>query len=232
MKANFVAGFPKVASQIQSDMLEKLLSLDKPLSADLKNPISFSFLKEAAPNFPQPSVYVGGTAYNWFPAWREIPTTTDAEGSPSLPARTAGYKFSSIEEADIVFALLCSSLGYWWWAISSDGFNLKKWLLTRFPISIGLLSSNAKRDLAKLGAELRESLRKQYVYKDNQGRIGNFYLPGCYETVEKIDAALVRHLEPLLTTAALMDIREFNQTFSRASSGNSEENESDEADTE
>jgi hypothetical protein len=49
---------------------------------------------------------------NWFPAWRDIPKTTDMDGKPSLPARTAGYRFRTADEADIVFALLCSSLGF------------------------------------------------------------------------------------------------------------------------
>jgi hypothetical protein len=101
----------------------------------LRHSLPFSTLAAAAPDFPDNSVYIGGLAYNWFPAWRTIPQTTTADGEPSLPARTAGYRFATESEADAVFAMLCSSLGYWWWATASDGFNLKKWLLDRFPLS-------------------------------------------------------------------------------------------------
>lgn len=36
--------------------------------------------------------------------------------------------------ANVIFAMLCSALGYWWWVTASDGFNLIKWLLDRFPL--------------------------------------------------------------------------------------------------
>ena len=108
------AGIPKVASQIQADVLKRLLQVKSPLAMDLLRSVPFNELANSAPTFPQPCVYVGGTAYNWFPAWRDIPETTNMDGDPSLPARTAGFRFSNEEEANIVFALLCSSMGYWW----------------------------------------------------------------------------------------------------------------------
>ena len=150
-------GIPKVASQLQADTLHSLLAMDTTLGQDLTRSISFTALADSAPNFPAPCVFVGGTAYNWFPAWREIPETIKLDGSSSLPARTAGYLFRSNQDADIVFALLCSSLGYWWWAVASDGFNLKKWLVQRFPIAIESLNDAGKNELAKLGLALGRS---------------------------------------------------------------------------
>jgi len=215
--------FSKVASQIQADTLQQLLKINKPLAVDLTNSISFTKLKESVPDFPQPCVYVGGTAYNWFPAWREIPETTDALGNPSLPARTAAYKFSNVEEADIVFAILCSSIGYWWWAVASDGFNLKKWLIQSVPISTIMIPESGKRELGKLGSQLKSNLRKQYVYKDNQGRIGNFYLPACSEDIRLIDEALTRNIT-YLSHEFMHDIAEFNRVFSGSSIQSLEDN--------
>jgi hypothetical protein len=215
IQADLSIGIPKVASQIQADTLSKLFDVLKTLAADLTQSIAFSTLVSAAPQFPQPCVYVGGTAYNWFPAWRDIPNTTDMSGKPSLPARTAGYRFPNEETADIVFALFCSSLGYWWWAVASDGFNLKKWLLDRFPLALSNLSDNGKNEIAKLGASLRRMLRKHYVYKDNRGRIGNFYLPACVEEIRAIDDALAKHI-PNLSKSFFDDIRAFNENFSRS----------------
>jgi hypothetical protein len=212
---DYSRNFPKVNSVIQARTLTKLLALNRPLDADLTTSLAFSKLKDIAPEFPQPAVYVGGTAYNWFPAWREIPETTTETGDPSLPARTAGFLFSNVKEADVVFALLCSSLGYWWWAVASDGFNLKKWLITTFPVSLSHFSEQGLTELAEIGKSLRISLRKQYVYKDNKGRIGNFYLPGCKEITEKIDKCLSNHL-PDISTDFFEDIRNFNNSFSRA----------------
>jgi hypothetical protein len=115
----------------------------------------------------------------------------------------------------VVFALLCSSLGYWWWAVASDGFNLKRWLVERFPLSTRSLTTEAKSDLASLGRKLKKDLESHYVYKENRGRIGNFHLPSCYDTIEEIDGALARHV-PALAGGFFEDVRAFNASFSTA----------------
>jgi hypothetical protein len=209
------AGIPKVGSQAQADMLSALIAANKPLKEQLLHSLAFSDLASTAPKFPQPAVYVGGTAYNWFPVWRDIPETRDERGRPSLPARTAGYLFPSDDQASMVFALLCSSLGYWWWAVASDGFNLKKWLLERFPVSLSLIPRSAQAELAQLGTQLRRELRRHYVYKDNKGKIGNYLLPACEREVAAIDEFLAKRV-PLLSGSTIHDIHEFNSCFSRA----------------
>ncbi len=216
------AGIPKLASQVQADVLTGLLRANAPLALDITRSISFNDLASAAPNFPQPSVYVGGTAYNWFPAWRDIPETTNLSGQASLPARTAGYRFRNEEGANVVFALLCSSMGYWWWAVASDGFNLKKWLLERFPVSTSMIPPTARKELAELGAHLRRELKRNYVYKDNKGRIGNFYLPACEDQTIAIDTFLGTSV-PSLSLEFFEDIRNFNASFSRADVRDEEE---------
>jgi len=208
-------GIPKVASQVQADVLKTLLEAKSPLARDLLRSVPFNELANAAPKFPQPCVYVGGTAYNWFPAWRDIPETTNMDGEPSLPARTAGFRFSNEDEANIVFALLCSSMGYWWWAVASDAFNLKKWLMERFPLSVSMIPVEARKPLAKLGENMRRALKRNYVYKDNKGRIGNFFLPACEDEVVAIDTFLGKSV-PTLSVAFFEDVRNFNATFSRA----------------
>lgn len=206
---------PKLGSDLQARTLENLSKKNRTLAADLRDSIAFSTLARIAPDFPQPAVYVGGTAYNWFPAWRDIPETTDINGRPSLPARTAGYRFRSDDEANLVFALLCSSLGYWWWSVASDGFNLKKWLLDCFPISSSAFHNETKIELVQLGAMLRDELRKHYVYKDNRGRIGNYFLPDCSKEIISIDNAIERSGIGI-EAGFFADIREHNAIFARS----------------
>lgn len=227
VNVDFSNNFPKVGSQIQADAVMELLKGKRFLDEDLKNSIPFSKLKSVAPNFPQPAVYVGGTAYNWFPAWRDIPESFDEKRKPSLPARTAGFLFSKEEDANIVFALLCSSLGYWWWAVASDAFNLKKWLISTFPFSLSSIQPENKKELAALGKKLNTALKKQYVFKDNKGKIGNYYLPECKEEIAEIDFFLASHLKGL-SKEFFGDINAFNSSFSRASI--SEQDDEDEDD--
>ena len=208
-------GIPKVASQAQADALGLLTAAGRTLAENLRNTIPYSELVDAAPNFPHRAVFVGGTAYNWFPAWREIPLTTDILGHPSLPARTAGYRFATDDEADVIFALLCSSLGYWWWAVASDGFNVKKWLLDRFPVSLAMIPRDFLPALARAGNELKTELARHYVFKDNKGRIGNFYLPACREQIIAIDRQISQAI-PQLSWTFFEDIQMSNVIFSRA----------------
>ncbi|TRA94411.1 MULTISPECIES: Eco57I restriction-modification methylase domain-containing protein [Rhizobium/Agrobacterium group] len=215
---------PKLGSEAQAKTLEHLNSRKLPLGMELRDSISFSTLAAAAPKFPQPAVYIGGTAYNWFPVWRDIPQTTDMNGKPSLPARTAGYRFRTHDEANIVFALLGSSLGYWWWSVASDGFNLKKWLLDSFPISPAVFSAKTRSELAILGAELRDELKKHYVYKDNRGRIGNYFLPGCSNQIIAIDDAIERAGIGIVP-GFFADIREHNAIFARSGLAEGEDEE-------
>ena len=221
LDVDIIAGIPKVGSQIQANVLRSLLQAKTPLAIDLTRSVPFNVLADVAPKFPQPCVFVGGTAYNWFPAWRDIPETTNMDGDPSLPARTAGFRFSNEDDANIVFALLCSSMGYWWWAVASDAFNLKKWLMERFPVSVSMIPVEARKPLAKLGENLRRELKKNYVFKDNKGRIGNFFLPACEAEIVAIDNFLGTAV-PKLSVEFFQDVRNFNASFSRADLGEEE----------
>jgi hypothetical protein len=223
---DIISRIPKLGSDIQAKTLEALMEKKLPLGIDLRESISSSTLAKVAPKFPQPAVYIGGTAYNWFPAWRDIPPTTDIHGKSSLPARTAGYRFSSEDNANVVFALLCSSLGYWWWSVASDGFNLKKWLLDSFPVSPSVFQAKEKTKLAKLGALLREELKNHYVYKDNRGRIGNYFLPGCSTLVTRIDDA-IEGSDIGIEAGFFADIREHNAIFARSGLADISDDDSD-----
>ena len=209
---------PKLADHAQAKGLRYLQALKRPLGLQLGRAISASALIEAAPGFPSKSVFVAGTAYNWFPAWRSIPATYDERGRPSVPARAIGFQYETEQEADLVFALLCSSLGYWWWAIASDGFNLKKWLIESFPLSPNAIPEGRRTGLADLGAELKVQLEKNYVFKDNQGRKGNFYLPACEALVRQIDDLVDLSLDGI-GSDFIQSIQAFNSDFSRVEGG-------------
>ena len=176
IESDVYAGIPKVGTQIQADGLHSMLAQKLPMQGNLTRSLSFSSLADAAPDFPNPACTSAELHIIGSPCG-DIPETTDMRGRPSLPARTAGYQFNSEEEANEIFAVLASSLGYWWWAVASDGFNLKKWLLERFPLSLESVPVSARKELAGLGVNLRKELRKHYVFKDNKGRVGNDFLP-------------------------------------------------------
>ncbi|MDR3671152.1 MAG: hypothetical protein P4L36_09920 [Holophaga sp.] len=203
LELDISTGIPKVADQLQADVLQALLAAGAPLGRDL----------QPGPGPPASALYVGGSAYNWFPAWRELPETFDRRGRATVPARVARFACASEEAADLAFALLCSSLGYWWWAVAGDGFNLKQWLVLRFPLSLAMIPGPARAELARLGRDLRQELRRHYVTKRNRGRIGNFLLPACREQILALDRCLGASV-PGLSPAFMEDIRASNAAFS------------------
>ena len=73
----------------------------------------------------------------------------------------------------------------------------------------------SREKLHVLGKRLREQLAQHYVYKDNKGRIGNYFLPACGDTTVAIDAVLASTV-PGLSQVFFEDIRSFNLSFSRA----------------
>jgi hypothetical protein len=78
-----------------------------------------------------------------------------------------------------------------------------------------MLPPKTRSELGKLGATLRVELKKNYVFKDNRGRIGNYFLPGCAVHINAIDDAIERSgigIEP----GFFADIREHNAIFARS----------------
>lgn len=89
-----------------------------------------------------------------------------------------------------------------------------------------MFSPEAKSILAKLGAELRVELAKNYVFKDNKGRIGNYFLPGCSAQIFAIDDAIERSGIGI-EQGFFADIREHNAIFSRSGLASDTNDESD-----
>ena len=210
---------PRVDDSGQANLLEKLLSFKRPLKLDLSmsRSIPHSQLKEMNPNFPNSCLFIGKTAYNWFPAWRSMPRSTDV-GGKLVPANAMCYKFANEDKANFAFALLCSSLGYWWWAVASDGFNIPKWLVETFPISSHVFSVDQQVAISKLGNRLKSELKNHYVYKDNKGRKGNYDIRKCFSLTSQIDDEMFRSL-PGVDSNLLRGVREFNSCFSRLKEG-------------
>jgi len=93
--------------------------------------------------------------------------------------------------------------------------------MERFPVSVSMIPAEARKPLAKLGENLRRELKSNYVYKDNKGRIGNFFLPACEVEVFAIDTFLGKAV-PTLSAEFFRDVRNFNSSFSRAELGEAE----------
>jgi hypothetical protein len=81
------------------------------------------------------------------------------------------------------------------------------------------MTIEASRKLLNIKSD--HALKRKYVYKDNKGRIGNFFLPACEKEVIAIDNFLATSVRGL-SQEFFEDIRTFNICFSRAEVGDDE----------
>jgi len=116
-------------------------------------------------NFPNHVFMSVGRHITGFRLGATYQKTTNMDGDPSLPARTAGFRFFQRGTTpNVVFATALQFHGLLVVAVASDAFNLKKWLMERFPISLSMIPIEARKPLAKLGESLRRELKRRTTF--------------------------------------------------------------------
>ncbi len=139
-------------------------------------------------------LYCYSTAYNWLPFFRSDPASFADEGRHASPS-TRQYVFGTAEEADLFYACLVSSLSFWLWTVESDGFHVTDSFVQKLPYTFDSFSAEQIEELASLGQEHDDTIRKAPMVKTNAGKnILNFNRHGAGEIVERIDSILVSAL--------------------------------------
>jgi hypothetical protein len=139
-------------------------------------------------------LYCYSTAYNWLPFFRNNPASFADEGKDASPS-TREYVFRTSADADFFYACLVSSLSFWLWTVESDGFHVTNGFVEKLPYDTSLFSPDSVCELAALGREHDEIIRKSPMVKSNAGkRILNFNRHGASGIVECIDSILIAAL--------------------------------------
>lgn len=139
-------------------------------------------------------LYCYSTAYNWLPFFRSDPASFADEGRHASSS-TRQYVFGTTEEADLFYACLVSSLSFWLWTVESDGFHMTDSFVQKLPYTLDSFSPDVVEELASLGQQHDETIRKTPMVKANAGKnILNFNRHGAGEIVERIDSILISAL--------------------------------------
>ena len=146
-----------------------------------------------------PSVFVGGTAYNFLNVLRPtalLPNETTVVLSESPLHR---LDFSGETDAAAAFAVLSSRLVFWLWHVLGDGFHVGSWLFDIVPFARSSFTTEEFEVLAQLGGALWRNLQGHRFASVNRGKHTIGFRPlGCHEERDAIDTMLlsVAKLDP------------------------------------
>jgi hypothetical protein len=172
---------PKLGTPLEVECWRKLRSRRHILDSGVLNPESERSIDT--------TVYVYGTAYNWLPAFRHIPTDDKSLVSPSM--RT--YDFNTETDADLVYSCLVSSIAFWLWTVESDGFHLTDAFILGLPFVPDAFSSEDTRLMSQLAQAHDTAIRSNPTVKSNAGlKVLNFNRQCAAHISHQIDEVIIR----------------------------------------
>lgn len=123
-----------------------------------------------------PEVFVAGTAYNFLNVFRNYPDQLSWRGTLSASGINRLH-CASMEEADLVTAILASRLAYWLWHVECDGFHVPAWFLAELPLLNMQIPRGAARELASLGRSAWAGLQRDIICSSNRDRLTFAFRP-------------------------------------------------------
>jgi hypothetical protein len=123
-----------------------------------------------------PDVFVAGTAYNFLNVFRNYPDQLSWRGTLSASGINR-LRCATMEEADVVTAILSSRMAYWLWHVECDGFHVPAWFLAELPLLNLKISRKSVEELAALGRSAWAGLQQDVICSANRGRLTFAFRP-------------------------------------------------------
>ncbi|HZO71935.1 MAG TPA: DNA methyltransferase [Ktedonobacteraceae bacterium] len=181
----FSGQFPKYTNNTEDSLFKKIQTkkaqLINPISASLKTETNFIFYQEA-------------TQY-WIKATVGLPYYAK-NGATGSPPHGRFLYFNSIEEAHIICALLNSNLFYTYFIAYGDCFHLSDTLVSKFPVTTGILQDRMLMDLnEQLMSHLKANAERKIIRTNDGHEISydNFYGSKSKPIIDEIDRVLAKH---------------------------------------
>ncbi len=199
-------GIPKIGSDLQVDVLRRLLLL----GSRVEDSILRTKRRQELPQMEleNRTVYFFGVAYRWLVVTKALPSSVTPSGHP---VNLTGFKpmlFGSEELAWQHVAILNSSFAFWFWLLYGDSFHVTRRLLTGIPLAIGAVRQECRSRLSELAHELQKEMSKHVFFSVMMGQTtANFNMLKCRHITSKIDLLLCEELG--LSQLALRDIQNF-----------------------
>jgi hypothetical protein len=154
-------------------------------------------------------VFVAGTAYNFLNVFRNYPDHLSWRGTLSASG-IHRLRCATVEEADVVTAILASRAAFWLWHVECDGFHVPAWFLAELPFLNIRLGPNTTARLADLGRRIWAGLQTDVLCSVNRERLTFAFRPTAISGFrQKVDEVLLDIVGADATAAAMLT--EFEQ---------------------
>jgi hypothetical protein len=121
-------------------------------------------------------VFVAGTAYNFLNVFRNYPDQLSWRGTLSASGINR-LRCSTVDEADVVTAILSSRMAYWLWHVECDGFHVPAWFLAELPLLNIRVPKRLANQLADLGRSAWAGLQRDMICSANRDRLTFAFRP-------------------------------------------------------
>lgn len=121
-------------------------------------------------------VFVASTAYNFLNVFRNYPDQLTWRGALSASGINR-LRCATVEEADIVTAILSSRMAYWLWHVECDGFHVPAWFLAELPLLNIQIPKEPAEELARLGRSAWAGLQRDVICSANRDRLTFAFRP-------------------------------------------------------
>lgn len=182
-------GIPKVEGLAQAAALT-VLSGERRTVLHAVTHIGRAMLSDAMRG-DRSTVFVAATAYNFLsvflrPDALELSSADELTENPMLALRCP-----SREAALQVFALLSSTLAFWWWHVHGDGFHVSKNVIETMPVGQVFNNAAFAAELTRLGKLLWVEVVANPVVSRNRGRTSLGFSAAASPLREEIDVLLI-----------------------------------------
>ena len=159
-------GLPKLGSLLQQRVLRKLSS---PKMGKHRSVLSLK-------GKPNSQIGYSQAARNFVSVFRENPPCLDANSLESVAASKIGtLGLSKESDSFAALASLSGELGFWYWLVRGDGFDVTGWLVRDYISMLDYLPEDNYQHLVELGRVLDTERNRWLVFKKNAGKyVGNF----------------------------------------------------------
>lgn len=161
-------GIPKLEGTIQTVALEALCREHRTLGNSVigigKEKFSDTWKSR------DPVIYVGSTAYNFLNVFLRPPASAQDLGESWSENALFAVQCSSLAVAHALYAILSSTVAYWWWHVWGDGFHVSKAVIESLPVRNALDDKHVSSELEALGAKLWARVVGSPIVSRNKGR--------------------------------------------------------------
>jgi hypothetical protein len=193
---------PKLGSREEVDLYRSLEPYR--LRSGARPEPSKAAASEIVGNAMSADVFVAGTAYNFLNVFRNYPDQLSWRGTLSASGINR-LRCASLEEADLVTAVLSSRMAYWLWHVECDGFHVPAWFLKELPLLNIPMPKEVEEQLACLGRSAWEGLQRDVICSTNRERLTFAFRPTAISDVRgKIDTLLAELVGAEQGTAAML----------------------------